>query len=404
MAEALILANEKKMFERLPEQQPDALLALIGLFRDDPRPGKIDVGVGVYRDAAGNTPILRSVKAAEKLLWETQDTKGYLGPDGDTRFADLMKTLAFGRELAADPRIVGIQTPGGCGALRLGAELILAAQGSRIFVGQPTWPNHVPLLSCAGLETIDYPYYDKPTRTVRFDKLMEALQDSLPGDIVLLHACCHNPTGADLTLDQWDELSAFAARRGLIPYIDFAYQGLGNGLEADAAGARMMVERVDQALVAHSCDKNFGLYRDRTGTLFIKAPDERTAQIVYGNLMTLSRTSWSMPPDHGAALVRIVLDTPELAADWHAEVEEMVARIRSLRARIASADPRLAYIDEQNGMFSMLPLSPQAVLELREDEGFYMASSGRFNVAGLSDDNVDRFAAVVAAKIGAAGA
>jgi aromatic-amino-acid transaminase len=399
MADALILANEKKMFERLAEQKPDALLALIGLFRDDPRPGKIDVGVGVYRDAAGNTPIPRSVKAAEKILWETQDSKSYLGPDGDTRFAELMKGLAFGPELAADPRIVAIQTPGGCGALRLGAELIKAAQGSRIFVGQPTWPNHVPLLSCAGLETIDYLYYDKESRTVRFDKMMEALQDSLPGDIILLHGCCHNPTGADLSLDQWDELSAFAARRGLIPFIDFAYQGLGNGLEADAAGTRMMVGRVDQALVAHSCDKNFGLYRDRTGTLFVKAGDERTAGIVYGNLMALSRTSWSMPPDHGAALVRIVLDTPELAAEWRTEVEEMLARIRSLRARIAAADPRIAYIDEQNGMFSMLPLSPEAVLELREEEGFYMASSGRFNVAGLSDDNVDRFAAVVAAKI-----
>jgi aromatic-amino-acid transaminase len=399
MADGFILANEKRMFERLPETQPDPLLALIGLFRDDPRPTKIDVGVGVYRDAAGGTPILRCVKAAERILLEIQDTKAYLGSDGDTRFVELIKEVAFGPDLAADPRIVGVQTPGGCGALRLGAELIKAAQGSRIFIGQPTWPNHVPLLGCAGLETIEYTYYDKASRTVRFDQMMAALEQSLPGDVVLLHGCCHNPTGADLNLEQWDVLSRFVADRGLVPFIDLAYQGLGHGLEADAAGARMMVERAEQALIAQSCDKNFGLYRDRTGSLFVKAADEATARIVYGNIMSLARTNWSMPPDHGAAVVRIVLDTPDLAAGWRAEVEEMVTRIRSLRAKLAAADPRLAYIDEQNGMFSMLPLSPEAVLELRKEEGFYMASSGRFNVAGLSDENVDRFAAKVAAKL-----
>lgn len=399
MSEGVILANEKKLFERLPEPQPDALLALIGLCRDDPRPTKIDVGVGVYKDAAGNTPILRSVKAAEQILLQRQETKGYLGSDGDTRFAELIKQIVFGADLAADDRIMGIQTPGGCGALRLGAELIGAAGGRRIFVGQPTWPNHVPLLSCAGLESIEYEYYDKERRLVRFDRLMEALRDSLPGDLVLLHGCCHNPTGADLSLEQWDELSRFVAQRGLIPLIDLAYQGLGHGLEADAAGTRMMVERVDQALIAQSCDKNFGLYRDRVGCLFIKAPTAELARRAYGNLLSLARTNWSMPPDHGAAAVRIILDTPELAADWHKEVGEMLARIRGLRARLAAADPRLAYIDQQNGMFSMLPLSVDAVLELRRDEGFYMANSGRFNVAGLSDDNVDRFAAAVAAKI-----
>ncbi len=398
MADGFILTNEKKMFERLPEPQPDALLALIGLFRDDPRPDKIDVGVGVYRDAAGNTPIPRSVKAGEKILWETQDTKAYLGPDGDARFAELMKQIAFG-PMASDPRIVGIQTPGGCGALRLGAELIHAAKGSRIFVGQPTWPNHGPLLSCAGLETIDYVYYDKESRTVCFDRLMAALEESRAGDIVLLHGCCHNPTGADLSLEQWDELSQLMAERGLIPFIDLAYQGLGNGLDADAAGTRLAVERCDQVLIAQSCDKNFGLYRDRTGALFVKAPSAETAKIVYANLLSLARTNWSMPPDHGAALVRIILDTPELRADWHKELEEMLARIRTLRARLAASDPRLSYIDEQNGMFSMLPLSPDQVLELREEQGFYMAASGRFNVAGLSDENVDRFASAVVAKL-----
>lgn len=393
------MADQTKLFEQLNPQQPDALLALIGLCRADPRPTKIDVGVGVYRDAAGGTPILRSVKAAERILLETQETKAYLGSDGDSRFTELIREIVFGPELAADGRIIGMQTPGGCGALRLGAELLKAAGARRIFVGQPTWPNHGPLLSCAGLETVDYVYYDKQSRTVCFDKLMAALQSSTAGDIVLLHGCCHNPTGADLSLDQWDELSSFMGERGLIPFIDLAYQGLGNGLEADAAGTRLAVERADQALVAQSCDKNFGLYRDRVGALFVKAPSEDSAKTVYGNLLTLARTNWSMPPDHGAALVRIILDTPELAADWHAELDEMLARIRALRARLAESDPRLAYIDRQNGMFSMLPISPEAVLALREEEGFYMASSGRFNVAGLSDENVGRFAEAVAAKI-----
>jgi len=400
MTEGLIVADEVKLFDRLKPQQPDALLALIGLYAADPRPTKIDVGVGVYKDAVGNTPILRSVKKAERILLDTQDTKSYLGSDGDVRFTALIKDIVFGPTIAADPNIIGIQTPGGCGALRLGAELIKLAGGNpRIFVGQPTWPNHQPLLSVAGLETVDYAYYEKASHLVLFDSLMAAIEDARRGDLILLHGCCHNPTGADLTLEQWDSLSRFVADRGLIPFIDLAYQGLGNGLEADAAGTRMMVERVDQALVAQSCDKNFGLYRDRVGALFIKAPGKAAAEAAYGNLMSAARTNWSMPPDHGAALVRIILDTPELNADWHAELVEMLTRIRSLRARLAAADPSLAYIDEQNGMFSMLPLSPEAVLELRKDEGFYMAASGRFNVAGLSDENVDRFAAAAAAKI-----
>jgi aromatic-amino-acid transaminase len=400
MAEGFLLSDEKKLFEKLPAQQPDSLLALIGLCRADPRPTKIDVGVGVYRDAAGATPILRSVKAAERILLESQETKAYLGSDGDTRFTDLIRTIVFGAALAADERIIGIQTPGGCGALRLGAELLKAAGAERIFVGQPTWPNHGPLLGCAGLETIEHPYYDRDTRTVRFDALIAALQDSRPGDIVLLHGCCHNPTGADLGLDQWDELSRLMAARGLIPFIDLAYQGLGNGLEEDAAGTRLAVERCEQALVAQSCDKNFGLYRDRVGALFVKAPDAAIAKVAYANLLSLARTNWSMPPDHGAAVVRIILDTPDLRADWNAELKSMLARIRSLRARLAAFDPRLAYIDAQNGMFSMLPLSPQQVLELREEQGFYMAGSGRINIVGLSDDNVDRFAAAVVAKLG----
>lgn len=400
MADDVTLADGPMLFDRLEAQQSDSLLALIGMARADRRPGKIDVGVGVYRDAAGATPILRAVKAGEKLLLETQETKSYLGSEGDAMFVERIKPIVFGAEGARDDRIVGVQTPGGCGALRLGAELIRAAGGgARIYVGQPTWPNHQPLIGAAGVEMVDHPYYDKQSRTVLFDAMMEALNGARRGDLVLVHGCCHNPTGADLGLDQWRTLADLVSERGLVPFVDLAYQGLGNGLEADAEGTRLVVEAAEQALVAQSCDKNFGLYRERTGALFVKGSSAENAKVVFGNLLGLARTMWSMPPDHGAAIVRTILETPELEADWRAELKEMLARIRGLRARLAAYDPRLAFIDEQNGMFSMLPLTPEAVVALRASHGIYMANSGRFNVAGLSDDNVDQFAAAVVEKL-----
>ncbi|MDP8994196.1 MAG: aspartate/tyrosine/aromatic aminotransferase [Pseudomonadota bacterium] len=388
------------MFERLEEQKADSLLHLIALCDADPRPDKIDVGVGVYRDAAGATPILRSVKAAERILLETQETKSYLGSRGDKRFTELVRPVVFGETLAADERIVGVQTPGGCGALRLGADLVARADsGARVFVGQPTWPNHGPLIECAGVRLVPHPYYDRQRTRIRFDEMMDALEEAEGGDLVLLHGCCHNPTGADLSVEQWRAVAELVARKGLVPFVDLAYQGLGNGLEADAAGTRLVVEGAEQALVAQSCDKNFGLYRERTGNLFVKGSSRKNAEVILGNLVALARTMWSMPPDHGAAAVRIVLDDPALRADWEAELKEMCARIRSLRARLAAYDPRLAFIGTQNGMFSMLPLSEEAVLGLREEKGIYMASSGRFNVVGLSDDSVERFAAAVVDKL-----
>jgi aromatic-amino-acid transaminase len=399
MADGLLLADEPRLFDRLKSAPPDPLLALIGLARADTRPDKIDVGVGVYRDAAGTTPILRCVKAAERILLETQETKAYLGAEGDQRFIELIKPIVFGKAAASDDRIVGVQTPGGCGALRLGAELIKAAGGARIFVGQPTWPNHIPLIGAAGVEFVEHDYYDKNSRTILFDRMMEALNEARAGDLVLVHGCCHNPTGADLDAEQWRALADLVAERGLVPFVDLAYQGLGNGLEEDAAGTRLIVEAAGQALIAQSCDKNFGIYRDRTGSLFVKGASVEEAQRVFGNLLTIARTMWSMPPDHGAAVVRTVLETPELEKDWRVELNEMLARIRSLRARLAAADPRLAYIDDQNGMFSILPLGVEAVLGLRASHGIYMANSGRFNVAGLSDDNVDYFARAVIEKL-----
>ncbi|HEX8643953.1 MAG TPA: amino acid aminotransferase [Allosphingosinicella sp.] len=395
-----MLQAKPGLFERLEEQKADSLLHLIALCDADPRADKIDVGVGVYRDAAGGTPILRAVKQAERLLWEKQETKAYLGSRGDIRFTDLVKPIVFGEEAAADARIVGVQTPGGCGALRLGADLVSKANPrARIFVGQPTWPNHGPLIECAGVEMVRHPYYDRDSASIRFDEMIDALGSAEAGDLLLLHGCCHNPTGADLDLDQWRAVAELVARRGLIPFVDLAYQGLGNGLEADAAGTRLVVEAAEMALVAQSCDKNFGVYRERTGNLFVKGTNAGNADIVLGNLVQLSRTMWSMPPDHGAAVARIVLDDAELRAAWRTELGEMCARIRSLRARLAAFDPRLSYIDRQNGMFSMLPISEAAVLALREERGIYMANSGRFNVVGLSDDNVDIFARAVVEKM-----
>ena len=400
MAEGSPAAPRPVLFDRLEAQPSDSLLAIIGMVKADPRPDKIDLGVGVYRDAAGTTPILRAVKDAERILIETQETKAYLGSEGDVRFVALMKEMVFGPGAERDERIAGLQTPGGCGAIRLGAELIKATGASaRIFVGAPTWPNHLPLIGSVGIPFVEYPYYGKEERRVCFDRMADALEGAEAGDLVLLHGCCHNPTGADLSLDEWKAVAEIVSRRGLVPFVDLAYQGLGNGLERDVEGTRLVVEAADQALVAHSNDKNFGLYRERTGSLFVKARTAEMAKVILGNLMVMARTSWSMPPDHGAAIVRTVLDTPSLEQDWRQELMEMCARIRRLRERLAAFDPRLAYIGGQNGMFSMLPISPESVADLREKDGIYMAGSGRFNVAGLSDENVDRFAAAVVKRL-----
>jgi len=390
------MVSDALLFDRLEDKPEDSLIALIALANADPRPGKIDVGVGVYRDSAGNTPILKCVKEAERRLVETQPTKAYIGSQGDARFTELIRPIVFGAGAADDGRIVGLQTPGGCGALRLGAELVAKANpDARIHAGEPTWPNHPPLIASAGVEMIAYPYYDRDSHQIRFDAMMDALGNADAGDLVLLHGCCHNPTGADLDLDQWRAVADVVAGRGLIPFVDLAYQGFGDGLEADAAGARMVVEAAEQALVAQSCDKNFSCYRDRLGTLFVKASSAKGAAIAFGNLLGLARTMWSMPPDHPAAVARIILDDAELRALWMTEVDAMGARIRAIRARLAAFDPKLSYIERQKGMFSMLPLSPAQVQGLRDRHGIYMAGSGRFNVVGLSDDSVDRFAAAV---------
>ena len=379
----------------LPEVESDSLLQLIALCNADPRPEKIDVGVGVFRDGAGRTPILPVIKDAERILLETQESKSYLGSAGDKRFAELIRPNLLG-DMADDDRIAGVQTPGGCGALRLGFELIATVNPSaRVLVGTPTWPNHPPIIRSVGLQIVEYPYYDRQTGMVRIDDMLAALDDARPGDVVLLHGCCHNPTGADLSPDEWASVASVCAERGLLPLVDIAYQGFGRGLEEDAMGVRLMLRSCGEVIVAQSCDKNFGVYRDRVGSLFVKTGSTEATVRAMAHVFQRAREMWSMPPDHGAAAVRIVLDTPELRDRWPGELAAMRDRINALRKRIAGADPRLAYIAEQYGMFSMLPISKEQVLKLRKDHAIYMADSGRFNVVGLGDDQIDRFIAAV---------
>ena len=373
----------------------DPLIALIGLVNADPRPDKIDAGVGVFRDAAGNTPILKVMKEAEQRLLDTQVTKAYLGIAGDKRFAELLRPILLG-EHADDPRIAGLQTPGGCGALRLGFELVATANPSaRVVMGTPSWPNHAPIIRAVGLQTVDYPYYERGQGAIRFEDMVAALRSAEAGDVALLHGCCHNPTGADLSEDQWREVRDAVVDRGLLPLIDIAYQGFGRGLDEDAFGVRLMLSACDEVIVAQSCDKNFSCYRDRVGSLWVKTASVEDTATAMGHVFQHSREMWSMPPDHGAACARIILDDPELRARWLVELAGMRDRINSVRQRLAAADPRLAFIGRQYGMFSMLPLSPEQVLKLRSDHAIYMAESGRFNVVGMSDAQLERFTAAV---------
>jgi aspartate/tyrosine/aromatic aminotransferase len=379
----------------LPPVASDSLLQLIALCDADSRPEKIDVGVGVFRDSVGNTPILKVMKEAEQRLLETQVTKAYLGSAGDKRFAELLRPILLGHH-AADERILGLQTPGGCGALRLGFELIANVnRDAKVLVGTPTWPNHPPIIRAVGLGMTDYPYYERGQGSIRFEDMIAAFEAAEPGDVALLHGCCHNPTGADLSEEQWREVVRVITERGLLPLIDIAYQGFGRGLEEDAFGVRLMLDACDEVIIAQSCDKNFSVYRDRVGSLWIKTGSVDATRKAMAHVHQRAREMWSMPPDHGAAAVHIILEDEELRRRWLVELAGMRDRINAVRQRIAAADSRLAFIGRQFGMFSMLPLSKEQVLKLRQDEAIYMADSGRFNVVGLSDAQIDRFIAAV---------
>lgn len=393
----LTLARTAPLFATLERQPPDALLAVIAMHRADPRPGKLDLGVGVYRDAEGRTPIMRAVKLAETRLLARQGSKTYLGTEGDQRFTDLLAPVALGAAHAADPRLTGIQTPGGTGALRLAAELIArSGRAPTIWIGTPTWPNHSLIFREAGLEVSLHDYFDAEASEIDLDLFVGELGKAKAGDIVLLHGCCHNPTGTAFSAIQWRVITALVLERGLVPLIDLAYQGLGRGLEDDAAGMRAMLAEVPEALIAYSCDKNFALYRERVGALWVQAATPAATVPVRETMLVLARGMWSMPPDHGAAAVRLILEDEALTAEWRAELVEMCTRINVLRGLLAAAHPVLAPIADQQGLFALLPIDRAAVAALRERHGIYLPDSGRINIAGLTNETVAPFVAALA--------
>ncbi|AVO38857.1 aromatic amino acid transaminase [Pukyongiella litopenaei] len=382
------------MFETLKAQPADKILALMQMFRDDPRTDKIDLGVGVYRNADGITPVMRAVKAAEHRLWETQDTKAYTGLLGDPAYADAMIGLILGD---AVPRaaIAAAATPGGTGACRQAFEMIrMANPSARVFVSDPTWPNHISILNYLGIEAVPYRYFDSETRGVDFDGMISDLKKAAPGDVVLLHGCCHNPTGANLNPVQWQEVIAVLNATGAVPMIDIAYQGFGDGLEADAAGTRTVAAGVPECLIAASCSKNFGVYRERTGLLMAIAADTGRQGLNQGTLAFLNRQNYSFPPDHGARVVTTILNDADLRADWAAELEDVRLSMLGLRRQLAdelqrlAGSDRFAFIGDHRGMFSRLGASPALVEKLRQDHGIYMVGDSRLNIAGLNAKTV----------------
>ncbi|MGB0636949.1 MAG: aromatic amino acid transaminase [Gammaproteobacteria bacterium] len=389
------------MFENLETLSPDPILGLMAAFNKDKNTNKIDLGVGVYRDESGQTPIMNSVLEAQQLHHQTESTKAYIGPPGTPRFNELSREMMFGSEHSAltDRRVAGVQTPGGCGALRVAAELIKRASlQTTIWVSNPTWANHRPLLGNAGINIKEYAYYDNDTRSLNETELFTAL-DSVPaGDIVLLHGCCHNPSGVDLEQSHWETVAQIANKKGFIPFIDLAYQGLGESLIKDSIGVRILGEACAELIVASSYSKNFGLYRERVGSLQIVSPNTKQSNVVQSQLGSVVRGIYSMPPSHGAAIVESILGDERLEKMWRKELESMRNRINLLRTELASGlsdETRrdFSFIKTQRGMFSFLGISAAQVAKLQENYAIYMVDSSRINVAGINDTNIEYFIA-----------
>ena len=387
------------MLDNLTQQPPDALLALIKLHDADPRPDKIDLGVGVYRTGQGETPVFGAIKAAEQKLVDEQGSKSYLGPEGDMGFVHALMPYVFGDDPTRGGRIDGMQTPGGTGAVRLALALAKKAGVTRVLMGTPSWPNHAQILADLELELAAFPHATADGAADLY-ALQAALAGGGEGDAVLLHGCCHNPTGIDYTRAQWDEIAALLGPSPVLPIVDLAYQGLGEGLAEDAYGANAVIAAVPEALIAYSCDKNFGLYRDRVGALFVYAWDGEQLARVLSNGHALARAAWSMPPDHGAAAVRLVLEEEATTAQWLDELDQMRARIRQVRAALGETGKAgaldLAPLARGQGMFAMLALDKAQIERLRDDHGVYMAGSGRINIAGLTMGSLPKFVAALA--------
>ena len=381
------------MFDRLTEQPVDKIMLTAQAHKADPRPGKIDLGVGVYKDATGLTPVMRAVKEAEHRLWQDQTTKVYTALAGDPAFADAIVGLVLGD---AVPRasVAAVGTPGGTGAVRGALELIkMANPDARIFVSDPSWPNHAAIIGYLGLERVDYRYFDAATRGVDMGGMLADLAQAGPGDVVLLHGCCHNPTGANPTPAEWDAIIAAVLATGALPLVDIAYQGFGDGLEPDAAATRLIAARAPECLIAASCSKNFGIYRERTGILLGVSHRGGTA-LAQGVMTALNRLNFSFPPDHGARLVTMILTTPDLRAMWEAELEEVRQSMLGLRLQLADElrqrtnSDRFDFLAQHRGMFSRLGTTPEVVQRLRDDHAIYMISDSRMNIAGLNTATV----------------
>ena len=382
------------MFETLKPQPADKILALVQKFKEDPRPQKIDLGVGVYKNAEGVTPVMRAVKAAEHQLWQDETTKSYVGLTGDPAFSDGMIQMVLGD---AVPRgaVAAAATPGGTGAVRQAFELArLANPDVRVFVSNPTWPNHVSMLRYLGIEMVPYRYFDEATCGVDFEGMTADLAQAKAGDVVLLHGCCHNPTGANLNTAQWQSVVDLLAKSGATPMIDIAYQGFGDGLEEDAAATRLMAASLPETIIAASCSKNFGIYRERTGLLMAISQDVSKQLVTQGTLAYLNRQNFSFPPDHGARLVTIVLNDPALCADWKAELEQVRLGMLDLRQNLATelqsraGSDRFSFLAQHRGMFSRLGTTPDMVERLRVEHAIYMVGDSRMNIAGLNATSV----------------
>jgi len=396
------------VFEKLELLAPDAIIGIMALFREDQAPNKVDLSVGVYQDDTGNTPVMECVKRAERQIVDAQTTKTYVGIAGNMDFNRGMEKLLFGADhpVLAAGRVATVQSPGGSGGLCVAAHLLHRANpDARIWLSAPSWPNHLPLLGLAGLRLESYPYYDYDAHAVDFDAMMACFEKLDAGELVLIHGCCHNPCGADLSQVQWQALTDLCERRGVIPFIDLAYQGLAESLEADAYGVRLMAERLPEVVVVSSCSKNLGLYRERTGAVCVVSSSPEQSKATATNLANVARGIYSMPPDHGAAIAGQILNDEALTALWVEELDEVRRRINGLRdlivAKLAERGaPRdFSFIANERGMFSFLGISKEQVIRLREEFHVYMLESSRINLAGINQANVDYVADSIVAVL-----
>lgn len=393
------------MFNSLIAMPADPILGLLTQYREDSHPQKVDLGVGVYKDPTGVTPILSCVKKAEKFRLDTETTKVYIGPTGSPQFNTLMTELAFGADHSAiiANRIRTVSTPGGTGALRVAGDFIKRCNPNAVlWVSDPTWANHIGLFEAAGITVKTYPYYDYDSKSLKFDEMLAALSQVSPDDVVLFHACCHNPSGMDLTTEQWDKVVALTKDQGFTPLIDMAYQGFGDGVDIDAYGVRHMAAAVDNMILCSSCSKNFGLYRERIGSCSVIAKDANTANIAQSVLLYVVRCLYSMPPAHGAAIVETILGSKELTQEWLDELKVMRDRINGNRAILVDklkangVNRDFSFIARQKGMFSFLGVAPEQVARLQKEFSIYMVGSSRISIAGISEDNVDYLAQSIA--------